>query len=51
LFLGIWCSITDQSVSLTAERVAELSEKLRALLVQHTVTEFRRFSAEIRFAE
>ena len=38
LFLGIWCSITDQSVSLTAERVAELSAKLRALLAQNTVT-------------
>ena len=38
LFLGIHCSLPDMSISLGADRVIELSGRLRALLAESTVT-------------
>ena len=38
LFLGVHCSLPDMSISLGADRVIELSGRLRALLAESTVT-------------
>jgi hypothetical protein len=38
LFLGVWLSLTDMTVSIGVDRVAELSDRLRRLLAQPTVT-------------
>ena len=38
LFLGVHCSLPDMSISLGADRIIELSGRLRALLAESTVT-------------